>query len=415
MPKVLFIHNGASGRFTFLSKALTARGWEAAQIGPQNDAPMPNTRMLPWNYLRGTTTGIFAPAIRAEIDLIRGHEAALVARQLKAGGFTPDLIIGHPGWGEMVYLRQVFPDAPQIQIGEFFYQTGSSDFDPEFIPNDDAAHFDEVCRVWGKNAVLTLSHVDAAKIVVPTPFQRSTFPPLFSSRIEVIHEGVDTKITRRKEGAGLSLQGGRQLDRATPVVTFINRTFEPMRGFHVFMRALPRFQKAVPQAHVLMIGADAPPAYGAAPKAGGTWKAAMLAEMKDRIDLGRVHFVGVLPYKSLIHVLSLSSAHVYLTHPFVLSWSLLDAMACECAVIGSDTAPVRDALTDGETGVLVDFFDTDALADRMADLCRNQPAFAPMRRAARQAVVQQFDRDTVCLPAWMALIEKTLRERSVRH
>jgi glycosyltransferase involved in cell wall biosynthesis len=187
------------------------------------------------------------------------------------------------------------------------------------------------------------------------------------------------------------------------VITFINRNFEPLRGFHIFMRALPRLLAEVPEAEVVLIGSDGR-GYGGESE-GRSWKQRMLEELGERIDPKRLHFLGHVPYDQMLSALSISSAHVYFTYPFVLSWSLLDAMASECLVIASDTAPVRDVIEHGSNGLLVDFFDVDALSAALVRACREPAAFAPLRKAARETVVSRYDRQDVCLPGWLDLID----------
>jgi glycosyltransferase involved in cell wall biosynthesis len=308
----------------------------------------------------------------------------------------------------MLFLREVFPDVPQIQIGEFYYLTkgGNFNFDPEFP----ASSLEAAMVHQAGNAALSLSHSQAARIIAPTPFQASTFPDVFQPLIRVVHEGIDIDAARPIVAARETLADGTVLDGTVPVITFVNRRFEPMRGFHVFMRALPRFLEMVPDAHVLMIGADDPEIYGRSP-AEGTWKQKLLEEVGDRLDPARVHWLGSLSYAQLIRAFALSWAHVYMTYPFVLSWSLLDAMACGCLIIGSDTAPVRDVVRHGENGLLVDFFDENGLARQMAEACRNPEQFRHLRKNARETVVNEYNRATVCLPAWLNTIEEVLAMR----
>ncbi|MBL8582501.1 MAG: glycosyltransferase [Rhizobiaceae bacterium] len=405
MPRVLFIHNGSPGRFLFLNEALAARGWERAHIGPPDATDLPGAKNLRWKYTRGTTQGVLNLAVRAEADLIRAEAAAGMALALRDEGFVPDIVIGHPGWGEMAFLKEVFPAAKQIQIGELFYRSRNTDyeFDREFATYD----FSGTLRIHAKNAVLALSHTDADRIVCPTPFQASTLPEIFQSRIDIIHEGVDTTKAHRLSRFGIRLHG-KLIDGTRPVFTFVNRAFEPLRGFHIFMRALPRLLEQVPDADVILVGQDRDKVYGAGPTEGGTWKSVMMAEVGDKLDMSRVHFTGKLPYGDLLKVLSLSWGHVYMTYPFVLSWSLLDAMACECVMVASDTGPVRDVVRHGENGLLFDFFDHQALADQLTAIARDPQAYSHLRKAARQTVLDEYDRETVCLPAWLRLIDDVM-------
>ena len=250
----------------------------------------------------------------------------------------------------------------------------------------------------------------AQAIVAPTRFQQSLLPETFRLRSEVIHEGVDTTTVKRHPAPRLTLASGKTIAPGTPVVTFINRRFEPLRGFHIFARALPALLEAVPDVEVVVIGADEPGGYGTPAGKGETWGRKLFAEVEGRLDRSRVHFVGRVPHATMLATLSLSSAHVYFTYPFVMSWSLLDAMAAECLVIGSDTAPVRDAITHGQNGLLVDFFDVEGLSRQLIAACREPEKYLPLRAAARATVVERFDRASVCLPAWLKLIDRVLGE-----
>lgn len=206
----------------------------------------------------------------------------------------------------------------------------------------------------------------------------------------------------------LTLSSGRQLDGSTPVVTFINRRLEPLRGYHIFMRALPRLLAEVPEAEVLIIGADQKGGYGVPAPDGTTWGQQILREVAGGLDPARVHFVGHVPHEVMLTALSLAAAHVYLTYPFVLSWSMLEAMACEALVVASDTAPVRDAIADGTDGLLVDFFDVPALSQTLIEACTQPSKFDAVRSAARQSVIRRYDRASVCLPQWLGLVSDVL-------
>jgi len=404
MSDVLFVHNNFPGQFGFLAEALTAQGTRCAAIASAIGQKLPGIPVMRGRARRGSTKGIFSPATRAEADLIRAYAAAECALALKQQGLDPDLIIGHPGWGETLLMREIFPRATQILHGEYYYRSTGGDvgFDPEFGP----LKIEDAFRVHAKNATMALAYAEADRIVCPTPFQASRFPAVFQPRIEVIHEGINTQRVKRDPNATLRLTNGRVLDQSRPVITFINRRFEPLRGFHVFLRALPRVLTQVPAAEVVLIGADEPGGYGLAAPQGTTWKQHMLEELGNRLDPNRVHFTGRLPYDQILAALSVSAAHVYYTYPFVLSWSLLEAMASECLVIGSDTAPVQDAIENGVNGLLFDFFDIDALSDALIRACHSPEIYSPLRRSARETVLARFDRDRLCRPAWLRLIHE---------
>jgi glycosyltransferase involved in cell wall biosynthesis len=259
---------------------------------------------------------------------------------------------------------------------------------------------------YARNATLALAYADADRIVCPTTFQAELLPPAFRARTTVIHEGVDTGRIRPAAAAAFPLGDGRSLDRSAPVVTFINRRFEPLRGFHIFMRALPRVLAEVPEAEVLLIGSDDPGVYGPSAPKGTTWKQQLLRELDGRLDLSRLHFTGRVPHEQMLAALAVSSAHVFYTYPFALSWSLFEAMASGSLVVASDTAPVRDVVRNGMNGILCPFFDVEALSAALIAACREPERFRPLRAAARETIVARFDRDRHCLPAWLALIDQ---------
>lgn len=399
---VLFVHNNYPGQFGFIADALRARGMRCAAIGSQTAKPT-EVPLQRYKLGRGTTPDIFPPATRAEADLLRAHAAVGRALAFKEQGFFPEVIIGHPGWGETLLLNEVFPGARQVLHGEFYYHPDGADvgFDPEFPKPE----LEERLRIHSKNATMALAYVQARAIVSPTPFQASMFPWALQPLIRIIHEGVDVERIKPDPEGTFTLPDGRVLDHSTPVITFINRNFEPLRGFHIFMRALPRVLAEQPEAQVILIGSDGK-GYGAEGAEGLTWKQKMLQEVGDRLDLKRLHFTGRVPHDQMLAAVAISSAHVYYTYPFVLSWSLLEAMAKGCLIVGSDTAPLHDAVEHGKNGLLLPFFDVDALSETLIDALRRPNAFQGMRRAARRTVVERFNRNHACLPAWLRLIDE---------
>ncbi len=255
-----------------------------------------------------------------------------------------------------------------------------------------------------QHGIYALALSDADRGVAPTEWQASRFPPALRRKIAVAHEGIDTDLVRPWPGAAVRLnQGGLVLRPGDEVVTFVNRNLEPHRGFHVFMRALPAILARRPRAQVVIVGGDGT-SYGPPPGGGRCWREAMLAE---RLDLSRVHFVGRVPYPALVRLLQVSAAHVYLTYPFVLSWSMLDAMSAGALVVGSRTPPVEEVISHGRNGLLVDFHDADALAEVVAGTLAVPGQFSPLRRAARETVRTRYDLRRVCLPAWLALMGDT--------
>lgn len=404
MPlSVLLVHNNFPGQFGFLAEALVARGDRVAAIAADKAVGVPGVATARWSLKRGTTPGIFPPAVRAEADLLRGRAAGAAAEGLKRAGFVPDVIVGHPGWGETTMLGEVFPRARRIEYAEFYYRTRGGDvgFDPEFARDTP----DEQFRVHAKNATMLLALAEADAIVAPSAFQASMLPASLARDATVIHEGVDLAAIRPNPDARFVLPDGRVAGEGRPLVTFVSRTIEPMRGAHIVFRALPALLAAVPDADVVVIGSADGKGYGMPPPEGRTWKDVFWAEIGDRVDPARAHFVGRVPHERMLAAIAAGTAHVYFTYPFVASWSLFEAMALGALVIGSDTAPVREVITHGRNGLLIDFFDVDGLAAQLIEACRRPEAFAPLRRAARATIEARYDRARIGTAPWLALID----------
>ena len=399
--RLLFIHQTFPGQYLHLIQHLRDAGHEVAFATQRRDRDIAGIRMLEYQ------PAPVAPAAQTyaqELDTatMNGLAVARLCEGLRREGFVPDLVIGHTGWGELLFLKDVWPSVPLLGYFEFFYRSSGSDldFDPEF-----PATLDDAMRVRVRNATNLIS-LDAADWGhTPTRWQRDQYPVEYHPRISVIHEGIDTGQIRPDPSARLWLSGGLSFSRTDQVLTYSARRLEPYRGFHVFMRTLPRVLAECPQAHVVITGGDGV-SYGRPPADGSTWREHMLAELEGRLDLSRVHFVGWLPHAQYLAVLQISSAHAYMTYPFVLSWGLLEAMAAECLVIASRTPPVEEVIDGVDNGVLVDFFDSDALAEQICAALRDQPATAAMRRNARRSVVERYDLTSVCLPAHFALIRQ---------
>jgi glycosyltransferase involved in cell wall biosynthesis len=406
LSDVLFVHNNFPAQFGFIANKLQAGGHRCAAIASKTGQKLDGIDLVKWHTDRATTRGILPDAVRVEADLIRGAAAAKAALHLREQGFDPALIVGHPGWGETTYMREIFPRAKQIAYAEYYYRSVGGDvgFDPEFSP----PRAEDPHTLYAKNAGMTMAFAEAEAIVSPTPFQQSLLPEIFRARSHIIHEGVDTAYVKRSAKPSLRLGDNRILDGSKPIITLINRRFEPLRGFHIFMRALPKLMEAVPEAEIVVIGADEPGGYGKPAGDKQTWGNILFGEIADKVNRARIHFVGRVPHQVMLEALSLSWAHVYYTYPFVLSWSLLESMACECLVIGSDTGPVRDAITNGKDGILLDFFDVEALSDALIAACREPKKYAAMRKAARQTILERYDRATICEPKWLELVQPML-------
>lgn len=322
--------------------------------------------------------------------LVRAWRAAAIAAQirvLKHDGFVPDVIIVHSGWGEALYLRDVAPHARIINYCEYYYRrTGSDiDFDPEF----QLASLDVLHRLRIRNAVELASIDDADLCVSPTQWQRSTYPDSVQHKIEVVHDGIDLVALKPDQRVTRTIAAGvPAVSPQEQVVTYMARHLEPVRGFHVFMRSLPELLAQWPKLRVVILGSETG-GYGSGPRRGGTWKAAMLEELRGQLDTSRVHFVGLLSYDDYLNALRLSNVHVYLTYPFVLSWSALEAMALRCAIVGSRTPPVTEFIEHERTGLLVDFFDTKSLCGAVNSILDGNVDGRRLGAAARDSLKER--------------------------
>lgn len=401
--KILLVHQNFPGQFKHLVPALLENAAnEVVAFTMSSCPPVDGLRVVQYYAAKGTSPSVHPWVEETETKVIRGDAAFRAALKLKGEGFNPNVILAHPGWGESLFLKDVWPKSKLIIYSEFYYAGAGTDigFDPEFSINDPG----NACRIRMKN-VNNLLHFEIADAgVSPTEWQKSTFPEPFRSKISVIHDGIDTN--KIKPNPDIWLQfGSLKLTKDDEVITFVNRNMEPYRGYHVFMRALPQILAQRPRAQVLIVGGDGV-SYGAKPPAGTTWKQIFLDEVKDQLDLSRVHFLGHIDYRHFIPLLQLSTVHVYLTYPFVLSWSLLEAMACGCAIVASDTPPLREAIHDGRTGLLVDFFKPDTLAEAVVKLLESPALRSELGQSAREFAVAHYDLRSMCLPQMLQLIER---------
>ncbi|MGH7154000.1 MAG: glycosyltransferase [Acetobacteraceae bacterium] len=311
----------------------------------------------------------------------RAEVVAVTAARLKALGFTPDIVIGHHGWGELLNIRDVWPDAPLLGYMEFYYRTDESDvgFDPEF-----PSPVSDYPRIRAKNATNLLALNLGGHGQTPTRWQLSTYPEWARERITLVPEGVN--LDRCKPDPDARRQplviGKARIAARDKLVTFVSRDLEPYRGFHVMMRALPHLLRARKDVRVVLVGGDGV-SYGTAPPT-GTWRSMMVEELGDRLDADRVLFPGRLDYATYLRLLQRSDAHVYLTYPFVASWSLREALASGCAIIGSDTPPVREFIEDGQNGLLCPFFEPKRLAERVLQVLEDRALAHALREQSRR-------------------------------
>jgi glycosyltransferase involved in cell wall biosynthesis len=399
---VLFVHNNFPAQFRNLATALAADSSNSvAAIGSETARPLPGVRLIKYALARADVSETHPFARRFDLECRRAEQVLYGLSSLAASGFKPDIIFAHPGWGETLPLRGTFPNARLLIYCEYYYGANGGDF--EFDKEFPATGLDGRIGLQLKNATTLLALEDCDLGISPTHWQRSTFPEHFGSKIEVVHEGIKVDVVKPDADAVLSLSQ-LNLDRSDEVITFVARNLEPVRGYHIFMRILPQVLERRPNAHVVIIGGDGT-SYGANPPSGKTWKSIFLREVATRLDMRRVHYLGQVPYPTYLRALQVSSAHVYLTYPFVLSWSLLEAMSAGCIVLGSDTSPVREVI-DSKNGILVPFFDIDQWSDRIVEVLSHPAHFRDMRQAARDFVTRNFDADNICLPRMLSILRQ---------
>jgi glycosyltransferase involved in cell wall biosynthesis len=402
--KLLLIHQNFPGQFRHLVQDLQQSAeHELLAIGRDTAPGLPGVELLRYAPRRRASTQTHPYLISYEDAVLHGQQVLRVLLERKAQGYAPDVILAHPGWGETLFSKEAFPAARLVHFCEYYYHGQGADagFDPEFPLSIDGA-----ARIRARNAMhlLNLEQCDAG--ITPTHWQHGLHPAAYRDKITVVHEGVDVETLRPDPQASVRLASGALLEAGQPIVTYVARNLEPLRGFHVFMRAARQILAGHPGCRIVVVGGDSV-SYGNRPADARNWRAKMLAE--TGIDTGRVHFLGQIPHALYLKVLQVSAAHVYLTYPFVLSWSMLEAMAAGCLLVGSDTAPVREVLRDGENGHLVDFFDVQGLAHKVLEVLHSPQRQIPLRAKARETAARYGVRRGV--EAYRSLLFGPARQR----
>ncbi|PTQ91148.1 glycosyltransferase family 4 protein [Agitococcus lubricus] len=410
---ILFVHQNSLGQFTHLAAYLAQQPEHVvvsiAQKENMERKPSPaGVQRVGYQINRARSAQTHKYLWGTEEHILRGQAVVRACLELRQRGFEPQLIIAHAGWGEALYLRDIYPKAKIVGYFEFFYHAVGKDvgFDPEF-PTDFDRRF--LLRTRNATQLMTWTGVDYGWS--PTQWQRSLFPAEFQQRIKVIHEGINTDIVKPNPEAVFTTPDGITLTQQDEVITFVNRNLEPYRGFHVFMRALPEIQRQRPKAITVIIGSESV-SYGAPPKGAANWKEALLQEVGAQLDMSRIHFVGSLPYQHYLQALQISKIHLYLTYPFVLSWSMLESMAAGCILLASSTPPVLEVIEHGKNGLLCGFFDKDSLITQVVDVLAQPQRYDYLRAAARQTIIQHYDLKTVCMPQQLAFVQQLLTQET---
>ena len=385
--KILFLHPNFPAQFKHL----------AAKLGqdPKNQVVFGTGRQE--GQIAGVTKALYGKSRTArpethhyvrplENAVLEGQGVYRLSQKLKNENFFPDIVYGHSGWGPTLFIKDIFPKAKLLCYFEWFYHAHGSDAD--FDPSDPLDE-DAIAKIRIKNAPILLDLYSCDRGLSPTNWQKAQFPPEFHSKIKAHHDGVDINYFKPNPGAKLVLPRiNLDLSQAKEIVTYVARGMEPYRGFPQLIETISLLQKQRPECHFVIVGKNRV-AYGKPLPDGQTYKDAMLE--KFPLDMQRVHFTGLIPYEEYLQVLQASDAHIYLTRPFVLSWSMLEAMAVGCLIVGSATAPVREVIEDGVNGLLVDFFQPEKIAAKVNEALDNPEGMAKIRAQARKTIVQRYD------------------------
>lgn len=400
--KILFLHRNFPAQFRHLAAHFAQDpNNQVVFITGRKEDKMPGVNKLVYNITREVPKEAHRYLRFFEESIIHGQAASQVALALKKQGFIPDIIIGH-SWGTTLFMKDIFPDSPLLCYLEWFYRAYGSDVDFE-IKKPLPVNLEALLRVKNSHILIDLYTCDHG--ISPTNWQFNQFPPEYKDKISIIHDGINTdQVKPEKEAKLVFPHLNLDLSEVDEIITYVSRGLEPYRGFHKFMEAVPLILEKRPKAHIVIVGEDRV-YYGSTLPDGKTYKQAMLE--KFPVDLSRVHFTGRLLYEIYLKVLQCSSVHVYLTYPFVLSWSMIEAMSAGCLVVGSDTPPVREVIKHGENGLLADFFSPQDIADKVCEVLDHPDKMNDLRVKARETVLENYDLKKL-LPKQIELVNKLL-------
>jgi glycosyltransferase involved in cell wall biosynthesis len=385
--KILFLHPNFPAQFRHLATVLAKDpNYQVVFATKRQEGQIPGVRKLIYNPSREARPETHHYVRPLENAVLQGQALYRLGEQLKKEGFYPDIVYGHSGWGPTLFMKDIFPKATLLCYFEWFYHAHGSDAD--FDPNDPLTADDEA-RIRIKNAPILIDLYSCDRGLSPTYWQRQQFPPEYQSKITVLHDGIDTGYFRPNPRAKLVLPRLKlDLSQAEEIITYVARGMEPYRGFPQLIETVGILQKRRPNCHVVIVG-DNRVAYGKNLPDGKSYQELMLEQIP--LDLSRVHFTGLLPYGEYLQVLQASSVHIYLTRPFVLSWSMLEAMSTGCLIVASNTPPVRELIKDGYNGLLVPFFSPEKIAARVGEALDNPTRMENIRVKARENIVNNYN------------------------
>ena len=387
---ILFIHPNFPGQYLHLAQYFARSGEHKIFFLTKqtNGNKLVNVNLAVYKNAREGTKGIHPYAKYLEDAVLDGQAVARALVEMKEKvHFVPDVVIGHTGWGSMLYVKDIYPDVPLIGYFEWHYRVYGSDV---CYWKNEQINEDGKLRIRTQNAHHLVNLTTCDVCYTPTQWQKKQFPPEFQSKLRVLHEGVDTEFCQPRPGARLVLPGQKlDLSGVKEIVTYVSRGFEPYRGFPQFMAAVRLLLRRRPKCHVVLVGADKN-CYGPAPAPDKTWK--QVEVEKGGYDKSRVHFVGHLQRDDYRTVLQASTVHVYLTRPFVLSWSMLESMSFGNCLVASATPPVEEVVEDGVNGLLVNFRSPEHIVNRIEEAFDDEDLRKRLGRAARETVLARYDR-----------------------
>ena len=414
--KILFVHQNFPGQYKHIYKSLVKKGFDvhSLSIKKYNGDGINNHY---YELLSFSSENINQWAQEFEAKIIRADSALKKCLQMRDDGFYPDLIIGHPGWGETFFMKEVWPESKLLTYVEFYYKTINCDidFDKAVIEDDLNLDFDKFYefnkyKLTARNSPFLSTYALSDYLVSPTQFQKNLVPKSLRDNIEVIHDGIDTEILKPDPKVKV-LVNGKKYSKSDKIITYVSRSLDPYRGFHIFMKAIPKILKENPDASIFIVGDDKTHGYGAKPKGDRNYKEIYYSKIKDQIkgDEDRLFFFGQVQYDLFIKLMQISSIHIYLSYPFVLSWSMLEAMSCGATIIGSNTSPVTEVIEDNTNGLLVDFFDYEGISANVHKVLKNRDKYKNLSTNARQTIIEKYDLKKVALPLHLDLINRALK------
>lgn len=398
---ILFVHQNFPAQFGHVARHLArTKGWTCSFVSKTPAGEVEGIRKIEYRTEGGARESTHYCSRTFENAVWHAHgvyEACKAQPWLR-----PDLIVGHSGFGSTVFLPELYPAAPVVNYFEYYYHSHGSDID--FRPEYPARELDFL-RARARNAMLLLDLENCRRAYSPTRFQQGLFPAAYRSKIDVIFDGIETDIFRPLEAKPRQI-AGRSIPASTRVVTYVSRGFESMRGFDVFMKVARQIYEQYPDVLFVCVGSDRV-CYGGDERhiRHRTYREHVLAQ--DQYDLSKFLFTGLVGVRELVEIFNLSDLHIYLTVPFVLSWSMMDALACGCTVLASDTAPVREMIVDGRNGLLVPFGDVERLAERAVEVLRDPAEFRHLGRVAVEHIRRDYAID-VTLPQMVRLFEQAV-------